>query len=66
MATHRFKCRICKKPTNHSSSDEFGTLPENIVFVQCLGCGVLGIENIANELKSVKEQLFDEVGGDCA
>ena len=66
MATHRFKCRICKKATNHTSSEEFGVMPEGIVFVQCLGCGVLGIENLANELKGIKDQLLDEVGGDCA
>jgi hypothetical protein len=68
MATHRFKCRICKKATNHTTVDEFNDgLPDGIVCVECLGCGVMGIENLINELKPLKEQLADELlGDDCA
>ena len=68
MATHRFKCRICKKATVHTSVDEFNDgLPPGIMCVECMSCGVLGIENILNALKSVKGQLADELlGDDCA
>jgi hypothetical protein len=62
----RFKCRVCKKVQDHEVVSDFGDLPEGIVCVECYGCGVMGIENMTNEVKSAKQGLLDEVGGDCA
>jgi hypothetical protein len=51
---------------DHEVISDFGDLPSGIVCVECHGCGVLGIENISNEVKSAKQGLTDELGGDCA
>lgn len=48
MALLRINCRVCSKigkgMQTHSIVEEFTNLPPNIVCVQCLGCGVMGIE----------------------
>ena len=60
-----FRCRVCKKTQPHTSelswADEFG-LPDSMVLVECQGCGVIGIELIENQIKSVKDQLKGELG----
>ena len=44
MAIHKYKCRICKKITEHKQIDEFDGLPKYVICGQCLGCGVMGIQ----------------------
>lgn len=45
MATWRLKCRICKAVKNHRELNDFGDrLPDDVIFVECGGCGVLGVE----------------------
>ena len=62
MQTLRFRCRRCKKVQPHTSSEEFGALPEGMVLVECQVCEVVGIENLENEIKSVAKALKDELG----
>ena len=62
MPALRFKCRICKRVQDHDTIEEFGELPYGIVLVECYGCGVKGIESLANEVKSVAKALKDELG----
>ena len=51
----KLRCRICKKITNHGIILEFAErLPDHLACVQCLGCGVMGIEII-------KEPVSDEL-----
>jgi hypothetical protein len=47
---------------DHDTIEEFGELPHGIVLVECYGCGVKGIESLANEVKSVAKALKDELG----
>jgi hypothetical protein len=65
MTTLLFRCRVCKKTQRHraesSWADEFG-LPDTMAMVECLGCGVTGIELIENQIKSTRDQLLDELG----
>ncbi len=62
MQTLRFRCRKCKKVQPHTTSEEFGALPEGMVLVECQVCEVVGIENTENEVKSVAKALKDELG----
>ena len=62
MRTLRFRCRRCKKVQPHTTSEEFGALPEGMVLVECQVCEVVGIENTENEVKSVAKALKDELG----
>ena len=62
MQTLRFRCRRCKKVQPHTTSEEFGALPEGMVLVECQVCEVVGIENTENEVKSVARALKDELG----
>ena len=62
MQTLRFRCRRCKKVQPHTTSEEFGALPECMVLVECQVCEVVGIENTENEVKSVARALKDELG----
>ena len=62
MQTLRFRCRRCKKVQPHTTSEEFGALPEGMVLVKCQVCEVVGIENTENEVKSVAKALKDELG----
>jgi hypothetical protein len=45
----------------HTTSDEFGALPEGMVLVECQVCEVVGIENTENQVKSVAKALKDEL-----
>jgi hypothetical protein len=45
----------------HTTSEEFGALPEGMVLVECNTCEVIGIENLENEVKSVTKALKDEL-----
>lgn len=49
MATLRFSCRVCKAVQDHKNITEFGNLPPGVLVVECLGCGVLGVQLIDNE-----------------
>ena len=62
MQTLRFRCRRCKKVQPHTTSEEFGALPEGMVLVECQVCEVVGIENTENEVKSVAKALKEELG----
>ena len=62
MQTLRFRCRRCKKVQPHTTSEEFGALPEGMMLVECQVCEVVGIENTENEVKSVAKALKDELG----
>lgn len=43
----KLRCRLCKKIQNHGIIIEFADrLPAHLACVQCLGCGVMGIEMI--------------------
>lgn len=48
MALVKLNCRVCAKIgkgwQTHKIVDEFINLPPSVVCVQCLGCGVMGIE----------------------
>ena len=57
MPLLQFKCRICKQTQEHETIEEFGGLPHGLVLVECQGCGVKGIENLANEVKSRKKVI---------
>ena len=61
MQQLRFRCRRCRKVTFHTTSEEFGVLPEGMVLVECNTCEVVGIENLENEVKSVTKALKDEL-----
>jgi len=44
----RHKCRVCKKITNQanlSANNEF-KLGDNKALLQCLECGVMGVEDV--------------------
>lgn len=48
MEQKRFQCRVEKKVTNHAVlADEF-PLGDLVVFVQCLSCGVMGVNELAD------------------
>jgi hypothetical protein len=49
MAMLRFNCRICKVLTNHRNITEFNNLPPGLLVVECLGCGVMGVQLVDNE-----------------
>lgn len=61
MQQLRFRCRRCKKVTEHTSTEEYGVLPPGMILVQCHVCEVVGIENTENEVKSTKRGLKDEL-----
>ena len=61
MQTLRFRCRKCKKPGDFVIDTRFNDLPPGIFFTICPNCGIEGIENEANALKSDKQGLADEV-----
>jgi hypothetical protein len=49
MATLRFNCRICKNIQDHNNVTEFDNLPPGVLVVECLGCGVMGVQLVDNE-----------------
>jgi hypothetical protein len=68
MQNLRFKCRICKATQPHKLIGDFNDrLPVGIVCVECLGCGVIGIEMLENRIMTKSEraeadaQLLKEV-----
>lgn len=48
MEQIRFQCRIEKKVTNHASFEQEFPMGDETVMVQCLSCGVMGIERKEN------------------
>ena len=61
MQTLRFRCRRCKKPGDFVIEARYKDLEPGLYFAICPNCGVEGIENEANALKSDKQGLADEV-----
>jgi hypothetical protein len=64
MALLRIKCRVCSKVgagmQNHAIVPEFTNLPPNKVCVQCLSCGVMGIEELLDsQVPTIEEILHD-------
>jgi len=58
MARYRIRCRICKSVETHKSHNDFeDRFPDNVIFIECLSCGVLGVELMENatKLKDVGE-----------
>jgi len=53
MATMRFRCRVCKAVQDNKNITEFGNLPPGVLVVECLGCGVLGVQLLDAE-ESIK------------
>lgn len=43
MEKLRFQCRVEKKVTNHAVFENEVPLGDGVVLVQCLGCGVMGV-----------------------
>ena len=43
MEKLRFQCRVEKKVTNHAVFENEVPLGDDVVMVQCLSCGVMGI-----------------------
>jgi hypothetical protein len=54
METLLFDCLNCKARVEHKPSDPFGTLPQGLVFVQCVSCDVFSVKQLRNA-KSHKE-----------
>ena len=64
MALLRINCRVCAKigsgMQTHKIVDEFINLPPNVVCVQCLGCGVMGIEMLLNSQVPTDEEILHD------
>ena len=64
MALLRINCRVCAKigkgMQTHKIVDEFVNLPPNVVCVQCLGCGVMGIEMLLESQVPTDEELLHD------
>jgi hypothetical protein len=43
----------------HTIVEEFVNLPPAVVCVQCLGCGVMGIEMLLNSERVTDEDILD-------
>jgi hypothetical protein len=48
MATVSSKCRICKKMTNHKIVTVTDNLPPNVHVIECVACGVMGVELVGD------------------
>jgi len=48
MEKLRFQCRVEKKVTFHAVFNNEVPLGDHVVLVQCLGCGVMGINQLAD------------------
>lgn len=57
MRKLRFKCRVEGQIKNHSVLDKEIPLGDDVVFVQCLSCGVMGIEQLANVKESKNAEI---------
>ena len=64
MALLRINCRVCAKigsaMQTHKIVDEFINLPPNVVCVQCLGCGVMGIEMLLDSQVPTAEEIMHD------
>ena len=64
MALLRINCRVCAKigsgVQTHKIVDEFINLPPNVVCVQCLGCGVMGIEMLLDTQRARDEDMLND------
>ena len=64
MALLRINCRVCAKlgkgMQTHKIVDEFVNLPPNVVCVQCLGCGVMGIEMLLDSQVPTDEEILHD------
>ena len=64
MALLRINCRVCAKigkgMQTHKIVDEFENLPPNVVCVQCLGCGVMGIELLLDSQVPTDEEILHD------
>ena len=64
MALLRINCRVCAKiekgMQTHKIVDEFVNLPPNVVCVQCLGCGVMGIELLLDSQVPTAEEILHD------
>jgi hypothetical protein len=45
-----FDCRICKVNRDHRIVRVTDKLPANVHVLECLGCGVLGVRSLSDEL----------------
>lgn len=45
-----FDCRICKANLDHRVVRVTDKLPANVHVLECLGCGVLGVRNVSDQL----------------
>jgi hypothetical protein len=48
MEKLRFQCRIEKKATDHAVMKDELPLGDLVVFVQCLSCGAMGVNKLAD------------------
>ena len=48
MELRLFQCRVEKKVTKHSVLDTEFPLGDDVVFVQCLSCGVMGVNELVD------------------
>ena len=64
MALLRINCRVCAKlgrgMQTHNIVQEFTNLPPNVVCVQCLGCGVMGIEMLLDSQVPTDEEMLND------
>lgn len=63
MALLKINCRVCAKigkgTQMHTIVDEFVNLPPNVVCVQCMGCGVMGIEMLLDSERPTDEDILN-------
>lgn len=52
MVILKATCRVCKSVQNHEKVEEFDKLPEYVVCIRCMGCGVMGI-SMLEDVKGV-------------
>jgi hypothetical protein len=45
-----FDCRVCKKNIAHKVVTVVDTLPPNVQVLECMGCGVLGVRQVSDEM----------------
>jgi len=48
MEKLRFQCRVEKKVTNHAVLKNEVPLGDDVALVQCLSCGVMGVNQLAD------------------
>lgn len=48
MEKLRFQCRVEKKVTNHAVLKNEIPLGDDVALVQCLSCGVMGVNQLAD------------------